>query len=536
MKKQILFANAAVVALAVGFFAGAGCGRKAAEQANGATANAPEATEDAVVEEPWEPDVCEKLFMDASQLYSEGATNETVALLEKAFGDETYAAAKPQILQSLVRLLMELDRIDQAKARVFETYASGDGALSESVMGSIYFNYVNAGDTDAALAWTDQVLALEALAPQVRRAFIEWNLNGAIEAGDDARAAKAAEALLAAIPANDSVAILRRTMETTLSRGKLDLLATILGAAEKADIADEAAHNMLAVMGLRLLAQRGEWDALAAKFDTVKGLPDRELLYALRNTIPLADKAGNAALVEKICSRIAADADIGPLSFGYAARQWVDSASKRGSANVPPCLDSLVNRGNHFAETTHVFVRHAYDDIDNPEFTPAMKAIGERLLAATGENARSSLRTILLDYSFILEDYDTALKILEERLGDYDDNWHAMATSKIKAHKAMKEKRPLDAIREFRAFMEIIKESSDSETSDPSTGVVHSKEMILGRNAARIGDLYKTVPDEASAAAAYAEARAYYATAKEKATDEATLELIRKEVAAIPGE
>ncbi len=77
---------------------------------------------------------------------------------------------------------------------------------------------------------------------------------------------------------------------------------------------------------------------------------------------------------------------------------------------------------------------------------------------------------------------------------------------------------------------------SQEDTSDPTTGVVHSREMILGRNAARIGDIYASIPDPEKAAEAYKEARDYYATALEKAQEAGSIELIKKELAAIPAQ
>jgi hypothetical protein len=60
--------------------------------------------------------------------------------------------------------------------------------------------------------------------------------------------------------------------------------------------------------------------------------------------------------------------------------------------------------------------------------------------------------------------------------------------------------------------------------------------MILGRNAARIGDIYASIPDPEKAAEAYKEARDYYATALEKAQEAGSIELIKKELAAIPAQ
>lgn len=519
-------------AVAAAFSVVVGCHREQPASAPDST-DAEPAEAEAVPE--FEDDPVQKLFMEASRLFETGATNETVSLMANAIEDENLAFAKPQILQALVRLHIEIGDIEAARNRVFDVYRSGDEVLSEAVLGSIFYTYVNTGDVAAALDWADSVLALDSIAPQVRRMFVDWSLSSAIDIGDDARVGKSMLDIIAAEPTGEQATMLRRSMETLIARGKVELLSSIL--AKVGEVNGDMA-NTITVMKLRVSAQLGNWDAVVAGFSAAAGLPDRELQYALRNTIPVAEKAARQDKIEEICANIVNSQNVGPLAFTYAARQWVDCALKRSPLEVPQRISQLMERNGFFVEIAHVFIRHAYDDIDDMAFTKPMKGIGERLLDAAGDNLRSSLRTILLDYSFLVEDYDAALALLAERIGDYDDNWHTMATAKVKAHKALKEGRSLDAVREFRAFMEVIANSSDNETSDPATGVIHTREMILGRNAARIGDIYASIADEdhsAEAAAAYAEARDYFNKALETVTDEATIAVIRKELGAIDG-
>ena len=84
--------------------------------------------------------------------------------------------------------------------------------------------------------------------------------------------------------------------------------------------------------------------------------------------------------------------------------------------------------------------------------------------------------------------------------------------------------------------MATVATAKEDDTSDPATGVVHSREMILGRNAKRIGDILSGMqpPDTANAAKAYAEAKDYYGKALAREQDPAAVELIRKEMAGVP--
>lgn len=528
------FATIATIAASATFTAG--CFHKN-EAKNPGDANAAATAEDSAIpgeEIPMEPDPLSELFMKAEELFASGATNETVKLLSDALENKDFADYRTQIFPSIVRLLLMAEDVDGARERVLAAYASGDDALAESVLGSIFFHYANTGDTSAALAWTDTVMKIENLPQRVRRSFVEWHITAAIDAGDDECVAKAAEALFASAPEDGATEILRRSMETLISRGKNDLLADIIARAGKSVTSDPATRDLLAVMRIRLLALQNKWDALPDAFAAASTLSDKDLHYALRTAIPQAAKANRFGIVDTICEAIACAQTSNTMSRGYAARQWLDSASKTDLAEVPARLETLIDKNLKLSDVSSVFLRHAYDNVDDLKFTSTMKAIAERISSLSGDDSRTSLRTILLDYSFLLDDYDTALAILAERISGYDDNWHNMATAKIKAHKALKENRPLDAIREFRAFMAVI-QTSDEETSDPATGIVHTRDMILGRNAARIGDIYAGIPDAEKAAAAYTEARDYYKAALEKARDKDTIEVINKELSAIEG-
>lgn len=525
------FAAAAAIAASAAVITGCSGKNKGPDSPGEPSPEAAAENESAPADEiPMEPDPLYELFMEAEKLYESGATNETVTLLSEAFENKDFANYRTQILPSIVRLLLMAENVDGARERVLAAYASGDEAIAESVLGTIFFHYANIGDTAASLAWTDEVLKIENLPQRVRRSFVEWSINAAIDAGDDARVAAAAESLFATAPSDDATEILRRSMETLVSRGKTDLLADIIARAGKSVTSDPATRDLLAIMRIRLAALQSKWEALPDAFAAASTLSDKDLHYALRSAIPLAAKADRLATVDAICGPIACAQTSNTMSRGYAARQWIDSAAKTDLAEVPTRIETLIASSLKTSDISSVFLRHAYDDVDDIKFTSTMKAIAERIIALNGEDARTSLRTILLDYSFLLEDYDTAISILEERVSGYDDNWHNMALSKVKAHKALKENRPLEAISEFRKFMAII-ETSDEETSDPSTGVVHTRDMILGRNAARIGDIYAGIPDTEKANAAYAEAREYYKTALEKAKDEKTIEVIKRELA-----
>ena len=86
---------------------------------------------------------------------------------------------------------------------------------------------------------------------------------------------------------------------------------------------------------------------------------------------------------------------------------------------------------------------------------------------------------------------------------------------KIKAHLALQKGNKPEAIERFRAFMETVTTWSEPEV-DPVTGLGYTKEMCLGLNAKRIGDILSSMNDAQGAQAAYQEADNYYAIAQKE--------------------
>jgi len=92
---------------------------------------------------------------------------------------------------------------------------------------------------------------------------------------------------------------------------------------------------------------------------------------------------------------------------------------------------------------------------------------------------------------------------------------HANAINKIKAHLALQKGNKPEAIERFRAFMETVKTWPEPEM-DPLSSLVNTKEMCLGLNAKRIGDILSSMNDAQGAQAAYQEADGYYAIAQKE--------------------
>jgi len=137
----------------------------------------------------------------------------------------------------------------------------------------------------------------------------------------------------------------------------------------------------------------------------------------------------------------------------------------------------------------------------------------------------------VLDGAFIVENYDLAIHMLEQGIPGKDKTWHEMSLPKVKAHRAMAQKKPREAVKYFREFMNSWLASDQEEEYDPTSGIAYSREWLLGRNAFRIAGILDSIPDKAEADKARAEAKAFFKVALEKAKgDTEAMKLLNEEI------
>ncbi|MFA5044011.1 MAG: hypothetical protein WC381_09490 [Kiritimatiellia bacterium] len=201
------------------------------------------------------------------------------------------------------------------------------------------------------------------------------------------------------------------------------------------------------------------------------------------------------------------------------AGAWLENDSiRKAYADIPVRLEALMQMGC----PRNILASHYYDYWDTiikenkPADMLAMLQFGDRLSAVvTDARDKDMIRACALDGYFLLEDYDRALKLLEKPFPDMKGADQANAINKIKAHLALQKGNKAEAIKRFRDFMETVKDWSDKQVY-AATGLTYTKEMCLGLNAKRIGDILGSMNDAQGALAAYQEADGYYAVAQKE--------------------
>ncbi|MGI6496054.1 MAG: hypothetical protein ACOX5G_08205 [Kiritimatiellia bacterium] len=482
------------------------------------------------------PDPVEVLANETDELFFRGETNAVIERFTAALDEEEFAAHRPRVFNALMRFLLSTANVDEAKARMTAAYDARDFELANEGFGHIFFYLVHQGRSEEADAWLDRTLAVADLPAGMRRQAIDWSMSIRLERGDAEGACDRAMELAVEFPAIAAEQI-ERACDRLFAEDKLDLadalLSTLINAQPQPAMAGEVALGLK----IRLLAARGEWDLARETFLAVcETLPDARLTRLLRHLAQRGTKARQAEFVDALCEKVLDMSASHPQSFPLAARLWVENIAASQPELLPDRLEKLLELDAAPTQVCTLFTRTFYRTTRLPDTLVRMLDLGTRLDALNDdEDLRTLLRTSVLDGSFLLGKYDTAIEMLERGIPGRDAAWNRMALCKVRAHKALYDEEWLDAVKYFREFMATVATAKDEDMTDPESDIRHTKNMVLGFNAKRIGDIFRKIPDEAAARESYAQAREYYAKAREEcAGNPEALEIIEEEEATIP--
>ncbi|MFZ4394384.1 MAG: hypothetical protein ACOYOU_02015 [Kiritimatiellia bacterium] len=477
-------------------------------------------------------------FAKAETALAEGQTNAAVACIEAAATNQAFAAYRPQIFNSLLRLLLRVDWIEQARQHA--RAVSADPTLSAGACGLLYSYYREKGDTPNALAWSAEVSALPGIPAEVRRQAFTWHIEDQLGLRQDDQALDMLGKAFPVLKPAESLSLVRSSVETLFAAGRMESVDRFLAAAADHKPIQDDISRLTIAMHVRIASVRGDWAVLTNDFQTaISKLPDGELNSLFQTIIPVANAAGKQKVVDQCAELILfpVAASNAPSAVATASRVWCENTMASDTNALPGHLTALLRARVPAAQVSGLFNRFYYSFTEQPAPLKELMALGECLIPLTADtNDRSEIKVKVLDGCFLMQDYDRALLILESRIPgpDRDDLWHATSISKIKAHRALQKNEPRVAVGFFREFMKLLGTAKDDEVSDPVTNIRFPREMVLGRNAKRIGDILAAIPDAAEAAKAYAEARELYAKAIKNAKDPEATPVIEAELAQVP--
>jgi tetratricopeptide (TPR) repeat protein len=270
------------------------------------------------------------------------------------------------------------------------------------------------------------------------------------------------------------------------------------------------------------MGRRREWVSAETQFKDMAARFDVDALDApFAVLLSRASNGRQAELVERLCEFVLSEHRDKATIVARAASFWVIGSSERSQwPQVIERLNTLLDQGvpegvllNPFSKTIYAVVQSGA-----PESQQAMLDVGKRI--SKGELTEADqirIKILMFDGAFLMDDYDAVLTALLEGVPERDEDWHEMAINKVSAHKALKEGNIDEAIKRFREFMEVTDRTWKDAQVDPSTRIRHSREMIMGFNARRIGNILKEAGRAEEAGKAYREAVDYYEAALEQA-------------------
>ncbi len=446
----------------------------------------------------------------AMTLFYEGNTNAAIQTLNDALlNRKIEPQSKIYLFNNLINILLKAGQADTAKER-FLAAEKETPDLLQNALGRIMSYYQQTNNQDALMAWGSQLMELNL--PEKFKQSVTLQLAQTLLIKDQIND------VLAMI--NDRVAnfapqsrnrTLQALINFAIKNSKLDDAEKILASAGKLSEDDPELKVIIKIANIDILFGRKEWDK---GIDQLKSaatqIQDNFTSSLVRRSLDALNNNTESARIDMLCKHIIQNNKNLSNTCMATARIYLTNAKNKPQelVNRLVFLEKHIVEPKAFFTLYRTYIYNLLGTNDKAVIT-TLYDISKRLAPSLEENNAQSMKLITLDLTFILEDYAASIALVKSRIPGQDDAWHAFIIRKLEAHLALQQGRHEDAIKSFRDFMKLTEEINKPE-SDPTTGILHTTEMILGRNAKRIGDIYLSINKKEDAAKAYTEAKQYY--------------------------
>lgn len=459
----------------------------------------------------------DELKARAATMLQQGDTNSAISVLMVC--GEKILQQNTDEFNTLLNTLLAIGKLSEAECVYQNTIARHDG-LSRDYYNRLHQYYVSQSNAPAMLEWTTS-LQTKALPPDLRVQAFAWLFEASRTVGPVSRVTDLAPVCIANFDVATARDLLAGVITAYDSAGDQAAASKVLDAIEHTARRQAELRLLVTCQRVNLLFSTAQWAKAEKCFQKeADALPDGELAGCFQYARACVIRTNQFDLLDRLCAWILKEQKKKPVTWQAAASAWLESAKARKSdADIPVRLEALMKMGcptknlaAYYYEYWEVVVKEG-----KPADLLAMLQFGERLSATMADEPdKEIIRALALDGYFLLEDYERALALLEKPLPDMEGADHANAINKIKAHADLQKGNKKEAIERFRAFMEVVKTWKEPQM-DTLTGLVNTKEMCLGLNAKRIGDILTSMNDAQGAQAAYKEADGYYAIAQKEA-------------------
>jgi tetratricopeptide (TPR) repeat protein len=464
-------------------------------------------------------DQSRELWARTQQLYERGATNEVVQVLVEAMHDSRLANVRADVLRELLRAHLSMG--DAASARKAYLAAAKDSKeIAVATFGIVEAHLRGAGLLDDLESWCEELLAQQLPQPIPEQLYAQI-ATLARERGDVDGLLDAYGRCGAGLPADAALRVLSQSIADTLNAGETGTVARAVEFLSQRFAQQSAFAPMIVETRVRLLLKQTRLDEAAETLlGALSSLPDTELSRASELTVLAAAAAGRRDLADRVCSAVLDAKPVDSQPFQTAGRRWVLLA--RDAGELPEAhrrlaaLNARLPRADSMLRLCSDLIYLVMDKGDAATKTGMLDLCDALRARAESDQDKAWAATLTLDACFMTESFGKALEVLTAGIPGRDASWHEMLIVKVKAHKALQDKKVEEAIGHFREFMGLVGKSEE-DMVDPSSNLRVPNESVLGLNAVRIGNLWASIGQTEKAQAAFEEARGYYRAAAGKA-------------------
>jgi hypothetical protein len=477
------------------------------------------------------------IMMACDQLQQEGKLAEAMAALEGALANRELSLFKGDVFQRILFAELTADNLSGAQTR-YLTMRRADMAVAQRYQGLIEGHLFERQQFAALGEWVTSLLKEETDEGLIL-ALARWQFRAARAQGT----ANAAVITLTPLGTRVSPVAWRGLAgefgSILIQSGVADEAGQLIEFLGAREAADPEIGPLRITLRLALWISRQEWDP-ATEF--LKGLATKTgdapfNGYFVQIADPLRRAQQNEKLVA-LCKWAIYELKDKPATRETAAQMYVRNAVE--IEQVALALDRINELKTAGFDVTHVarWLDLAYpismkNGVD--EDFKALLVLCEAILPGLADpRDQANVAGIILDVSFRLDRFETALKVVERGVNGQDKAWHEAMINKVKAHIDMQQGRPLDAAQKFTKYLN--ETASTMEPAiDPITGELITRAMVQGLNAKRIADLMKKGGNDAEAAVYYAKTREYYSQALKTIDPKSSwVQKIKTELAEIP--
>lgn len=458
-----------------------------------------------------------ELQASANTLLQQGDTNAAIKALTAC--NETSFRQNANEFSTLLNILLKEGKLAEAQSAYQNTIAQHD-SLTRDYYNRLRQYYISQNNAPATLEWTAS-LQTKDLPPALRAQAFAWLFEASRTAGPVSRVTDLVSVCIAKFDATTSHNLLNEVIRAYDGAGDQASANKVLDAIEHTKNLAPELRLLATSQRINLLFSSAKWTKAEKLFQNeANTLPDVELAACFQHARTCAIQAKQLDLLDGLCSWILKEQKKKPLTWQAAAGAWLENAKIRKSvADILARLEALMQMGcpNKFLAAYYYEYWSMVVKDGKPADLAAISKFGDKLSATlTDKRDKEIFQMYAFVNCIVSEDYAQALKMLEKPLPNMKPPEQQIAINKIKAHLALQKGNKPEAVELFRAFMETVKTWPEPEV-DPITGMIYTKEMCLGMNAKRIGDILSSMNDAKGAQAAYLEADGYYTAAQKEA-------------------